>query len=71
VLEQSYRAVRRATRLQAPALLSRQAVHIMGIDQDFSNRKAREVLGWEPRVDYSEGMEATVAWLRDEHLIER
>ncbi|HET9124950.1 MAG TPA: aminotransferase class III-fold pyridoxal phosphate-dependent enzyme [Solirubrobacteraceae bacterium] len=71
VLEQSYRAVRRATRLQAPALLSRQAVHLMGIDQDFSNRKAREVLGWEPRVDYSQGMEATVAWLRDEHLIER
>ncbi len=70
-LEQGYRAVRRATHLQTPPLLSRQAVQIMGIDQDFSNRKAREVLGWEPRVDYAEGMETTVAWLRDEHLVGR
>jgi ornithine--oxo-acid transaminase len=71
VLEHGYRAVRRATRLQTSALLSRQAVHIMGIDQDFSNRKAREVLGWEPRVDYEQGLEETVAWLRDEHLLQR
>jgi nucleoside-diphosphate-sugar epimerase len=70
-LERGYRGVRRATHLQTPALLSRQAVQIMGIDQDFSNRKAREVLGWEPRVDYAEGMETTVAWLRDEHLVGR
>jgi len=70
-LEQGYRAVRRATNLQTPALLSRQAVQIMGIDQDFSNRKAREVLGWTPRVDYAEGMQTTVAWLRDEHLVRR
>jgi nucleoside-diphosphate-sugar epimerase len=68
VLEQGYRAVRRATHLQAPALLSRQAVQIMGIDQDFSNRKARELLGWEPRVNYVQGMQTTVTWLRDEHL---
>jgi ornithine--oxo-acid transaminase len=70
-LEQGYRAVRRATHLRTPALLSRQAVQIMGIDQDFSNHKAREVLGWEPRVDYTEGMQTTVAWLRDEHLVGR
>ena len=41
---------------------------MLGIDQDFSNRKAREVLGWEPRVGYREGLEATLAWLRTEHL---
>ena len=68
-LEHGYRLVRRATRVSAPALLSRQAVHIMGNDQDFSNRKAREVLGWEPRVSYDEGLETTVAWLRDEYLV--
>jgi ornithine--oxo-acid transaminase len=67
-LEEGYRFVRRTTRLSAPALLSRQAVQIMGTDQDFSNRKAREVLGWEPRVSYAQGMETTVAWLRDEYL---
>jgi nucleoside-diphosphate-sugar epimerase len=38
----------------------------MGRNQDFSNRKAREMLGWEPRVDYQEGLAATLAWLRAE-----
>ncbi len=68
-LEHSYRFLRRTTHLSAPALLSRQAVHIMGTDQDFSNRKAREILGWEPRVGYDQGLESTVAWLRDDYLV--
>ena len=46
--ETGYRALRRATRMSTPPLLSRQAVHVLGSDQDFSNRKARELLGWEP-----------------------
>jgi len=62
-LEHGYRALRRTTHLTTRPLLSRQAVHVMGADQDFSNRKARELLGWEPRVDYAAGLEATVAWL--------
>jgi nucleoside-diphosphate-sugar epimerase len=57
--------LRRTTRLTAPPLLSRQAVHVMGIDQDFSNAKARELLGWEPRVDYATGLAATLEWLAD------
>jgi ornithine--oxo-acid transaminase len=63
-LEHGYRMLRRTTRLNPKALLSRQAVHVLGTNQDFSNRKAREMLGWEPRVDYPTGLEATVAWLR-------
>ena len=63
--------LRRTTRLTTPPLLSRQAVHVLGRDQDFSNRKARELLGWEPRVDYAAGLEATVAWLKAEHLSAR
>jgi nucleoside-diphosphate-sugar epimerase len=47
-------------------LLSRQAVHVLGKNQDFSNRKARELLGWEPRVDYATGLEATLDWLKAE-----
>jgi nucleoside-diphosphate-sugar epimerase len=66
-LEHGYRALRRTTRLSAPALLSRQAVHVLGRNQDFSNRKAQELLGWEPRVDYETGLEATIAWLKAEH----
>jgi acetylornithine/succinyldiaminopimelate/putrescine aminotransferase/nucleoside-diphosphate-sugar epimerase len=67
-LEHGYRALRRTTRLKTRPLLSRQAVHVMGTDQSFSNRKAREILGWEPRVGYAAGLEATVAWLRSEGI---
>jgi ornithine--oxo-acid transaminase len=65
-LEHGYRALRRTTRLETRPLLSRQAVHVMGTDQSFSNRKARELLAWEPRVDYAAGLEATLDWLRSE-----
>jgi ornithine--oxo-acid transaminase len=67
-LEHGYRLVHKATRLRTAPLLSRQAVHVMGRDQNFSNRKARELLGWEPRIGYAAGLEATVAWLRADHL---
>jgi nucleoside-diphosphate-sugar epimerase len=32
----------------------------------YSNTKAREILGWEPRVGLQEGLERTIAWLRDQ-----
>jgi nucleoside-diphosphate-sugar epimerase len=32
----------------------------------YSNQKARRVLGWEPRVSLADGLERTVAWLRDQ-----
>jgi len=67
-LEHGYRALRKATKLSTQPLLSRQAVHVMGRNQDFSNRKARELLGWEPRVDYAAGLEETLAWLKAEHV---
>jgi nucleoside-diphosphate-sugar epimerase len=67
-LEHGYRLLRRTFGLNAPPLLSRQAVQVLGRNQDFSNRKVREMLGWEPRVDYATGLEATLAWLRTEHL---
>ena len=64
-LEHGYRALRRTFRVSTSPLLSRQAVHVMGRNQDFSNRKAREILGWEPRVDYETGLAETLSWLRD------
>jgi nucleoside-diphosphate-sugar epimerase len=67
-LEHGYRFLRRTTRLNTQPLLSRQAVHVLGTDQDFSNRKAREMLGWEPRIDYATGFEATLAWLQARYL---
>jgi ornithine--oxo-acid transaminase len=68
-LEHGYRILRKATGLNAPPLLSRQAVQVLGNNQDFSSRRAREMLGWEPRVDYPAGLEATLAWLRTEYLV--
>ena len=67
-LEHGYRALRRTTHLTVPPLLSRQAVQVLGRNQDFSNQKARELLGWEPRVGYDAGLAATVEWLRSGHL---
>ncbi|HEY1593824.1 MAG TPA: aminotransferase class III-fold pyridoxal phosphate-dependent enzyme [Thermoleophilaceae bacterium] len=66
-LEHGYRFLRRTTRLSTPPLLSRQAVQMLGRDQSFSNQKARELLGWEPRVDYAAGLDATLAWLKSEY----
>ena len=66
--ETGYRALRRATRMSTPPLLSRQAVHVLGSDQDFSNRKARDLLGWAPRIDYPAGLDATIAWLQTDGL---
>jgi len=43
-------------------------VQVLGIDQDFSNRRARETLGWEPRVGYADGLRATLDWLRTDYL---
>lgn len=67
-LESGYRLLRRATGLHAPALLSRQAVQVLGNDQVFSTRKIQDMLGWEPRVDYATGLATTLAWLKTEHL---
>jgi ornithine--oxo-acid transaminase len=67
-LEHGYRLLRTATGIDVPPLLSRQAVQVLGNNQVFSTRTARELLGWEPRVDYSSGLEATLTWLRSEYL---
>ncbi len=67
-LEHGYRILRRTTAVRTKPLLSRQAVAVLGIDQDFSNRKLRETLGWEPRTDYATGLARTVAWLQADVL---
>jgi nucleoside-diphosphate-sugar epimerase len=67
-LEEGYRALRRLTGLHTAPMITRAAVQILGVDQDFSNAKLRRVLGWRPRVDYQRGLAETVGWLRDEYL---
>ena len=67
-LENGDRALHGLTGFTSRALLSRQAVNVLGRDQDFSNLRIREALGWDPRVTYVAGLEDTVAWLRHEYL---
>jgi nucleoside-diphosphate-sugar epimerase len=57
-----------AVRGQPPAFSSRAATFI---DRrgTVSNRRAREELGWEPRVPFDEGMGRTEEWLGEEGLI--
>lgn len=49
-----------------PSSLNRRVVKALRSSNSFSNRKAAEILGWLPRVDFSEGMRRTEAWLQDE-----
>jgi nucleoside-diphosphate-sugar epimerase len=70
-LETGYRALRRTTGLKTAPLLSRQAVQVLGREQDFSNRKARSILSWEPRISYADGLEATLHWLREDYFARR
>lgn len=64
ILERGYRGLRSTTGLKTRPLLSRQAVHVLGAEQRFSNEKLRARLGWEPRIGYQAGLESTLAWLR-------
>jgi acetylornithine/succinyldiaminopimelate/putrescine aminotransferase/nucleoside-diphosphate-sugar epimerase len=63
-LELAYRVLRRLTRFRSAPLLSRQAVHVLGNNQDFSTQQARALLGWAPRVDYETGLARTLDWLK-------
>ncbi len=46
------------------ASLNRRAIKSLRSNNSFSNRKAREVLDWQPTVDLQTGMRRTEVWLR-------
>jgi len=45
--------------------INREVVRTFRSHNSFSNAKARRILGWEPAVDFEEGMRRTEAWLRE------
>lgn len=49
--------------------LNRKVIKALRSSNSFSNQKARDLLGWEPKVGFSEGMQRTAAWLRAEGYI--
>ena len=49
--------------------VSREAIRYVSRQAVYPNARARELLGWEPQVDFDEGMRRTETWLRAEGLL--
>jgi nucleoside-diphosphate-sugar epimerase len=49
--------------------VTRRAVASLRSANSFSNLKARQLLGWEPTVNFEEGMRRTQAWLAEAGLL--
>ncbi|MFP4106147.1 MAG: NAD-dependent epimerase/dehydratase family protein [Phycisphaerae bacterium] len=49
--------------MKKPPLVTRYSVWLMGRRCFFSPEKARKELGWEPTVDYDEGIRRSVEWV--------
>lgn len=64
LMEWGGHAVRRHQR----PLLTRMAVELLGTRQGFSGARARERLGFVPRVTFDDGVARTVAWLRTRNV---
>jgi nucleoside-diphosphate-sugar epimerase len=54
----------RVIRMRRPPHLTRYAVALIGRSTRFSIAKAREQLGWQPRVGVREGIRRTLEWYR-------
>ena len=57
-------AVHAKLRLPGRPLLTRHAVHLLGLDQEFSAAKAARDFGYAPGVGFTEGMRRTVEWVK-------
>ena len=64
-MEKSYKLVG----VRQRPLLTRMAVELFATNQDFPIDKARATLGYQPRVDFDEGMKEVAAWLRQVGII--
>ena len=49
--------------------VSREAIRYISRRATYPNARARELLGWEPRVDFEEGMRLSEDWLRAEGML--
>jgi|SRR5579875_696707 nucleoside-diphosphate-sugar epimerase len=58
----------RMIRLRRPPHLTRYAVALVGRPTRFSIAKAREHLGWQPRIGVVEGLRRTLEWYRKDYL---
>jgi nucleoside-diphosphate-sugar epimerase len=58
------------TLLGRPTELGRGAMEMLSKTTTVSNAKARQVLGWQPRISLEEGMRRTEIWLRAQKMLE-
>jgi nucleoside-diphosphate-sugar epimerase len=65
IMEKSYGILR----IKSRPLLTRMLVELLGTNQGFPIDKARRELGYEPRVDFEEGMARVETWLRQINYI--
>jgi len=56
-------------KIKSRPLLTRLAAELFGTDQGYSINKARQELGYEPKVHFDEGISITEAWLRESGLV--
>jgi nucleoside-diphosphate-sugar epimerase len=52
-----------------PPAVTAEAVRYLNREHAYTVSRAREILGWEPKVDLDEGMRRTEAWFRQEGLL--
>jgi nucleoside-diphosphate-sugar epimerase len=52
-----------------PPAVTAAAVRYLNREHAYTVSRAREVLGWEPRIDLDEGMRRTEAWFRETGLL--
>jgi nucleoside-diphosphate-sugar epimerase len=52
-----------------PPTFTRNAITFVSRRAVYSNRRARELLGWQPQVTLDEGMRRTEVWFREEGLL--
>ncbi|HDQ72635.1 MAG TPA: NAD-dependent epimerase/dehydratase family protein [Chloroflexi bacterium] len=60
-MEKTYRMLR----IDSRPLLTRMTADVFSTDQGFPIEKARRELGYEPKIDFDEGMRRVEAWLRE------
>jgi nucleoside-diphosphate-sugar epimerase len=53
-------------RIKNPPLLTNFAVRLLGQDWILDSSRALSLLGWAPRMKFSEGMRRTLEWLKQE-----
>jgi nucleoside-diphosphate-sugar epimerase len=59
----------RARVMRTTPIFSRPSLIYITRKAAYPNARAREELGWEPRVDLDEGMRRTWLWLREQGLL--